>query len=118
MSVDDLMNRPMAIVRRTVGEDLDAYGNPLYDTQSVDVVGELQQIRRDEPTGEEFSDTWWNLFLPAGTDIRSDDVVLVDDEDYQVVGDPAAWRNPRTQTVKYVWATLRRTAAAGDEVEA
>lgn len=117
MSLAALMNRPLTIIRRTESEDVDAYGNTVYDEAMVEVVGELQQVRRDEPGGEgETSDTRWSLFLPAGTALSTRDIVLVDDAEYEVVGEPAAWRNPRTQVLSHVEATLRRVASAGDEV--
>ncbi len=117
MSLAALLNRPVTIIRRTESGDVDAYGNTVYDEAMVDVLGELQQIRRDEPGGEgETSDTKWALFLPAGTALSTRDIVLVEDEEYEVIGEPWSARNPLEQALSHVEATLRRVAGAGDEV--
>ncbi len=117
MSLTALLNRPMTIIRRAGHGAVDAYGNTVYDETLVEVVGELQQVRRDEPGGEgETSDTRWALFLPAGTALSTRDIVLVGDEEYEVTGEPWSARNPRTQALSHVEATLRRVAGAGDEV--
>ncbi len=117
MSLAALLTRPITIIRRSASEDVDAYGNTVNDEAMVEVVGELQQVRRDEPGGEgETSDTRWALFLPAGTALSTRDIVLVGDEEYEVIGEPWSARNPRTQALSHVEATLRRVAGAGDEV--
>lgn len=111
-----LLNRPMTILRRTASGTTDAYGADIPGTTEVEVVGELQQQRRDEPATEgELSDTRWLAIFPAGTSIDTGDAVACDGETFEVVGDPWAARNPRTQVVSHVEATLRRTATAGDE---
>lgn len=117
MSLAALLNRPLTVLLRTDSSAVDEAGDTVYDETPVDVLGELQQIRRDEPTGEEFSDTSWNLYLPAGTQISAGDVVLDGDDAYEVVGSPWEARNPRTQTVSHIEATLRQTAAAVAEPE-
>ena len=48
-----LLNRPMMIIRRTASGTTDAYGAAIPTTVEVEVVGELQQQRRDEPATEE-----------------------------------------------------------------
>jgi hypothetical protein len=117
MSLAALLNRNLTIIRRTDSGDVNTYGDTVYDETLVEVVGELQQLRRDEPAAEgETSDTRWMLFLPAGTALSTRDVVLVDDEEYEVVGEPWQARNPRTQALSHVECSLRRTAGSGDEV--
>lgn len=114
MPIDLLMNLPVTIVSRTDGGDADEYGNAIPTENATQTVGELQQIRRDEPDAAgETSDTRWLLVLPAGTAINTGDAVIVDNEVFEVVGAPWPARNPRTQAVHHLEATLRRTA--GDE---
>ena len=110
----DLLNRPITIVNRTDGDAVDEYGNATPDEATTATVGELQQERRGEPgAAGETSDTRWLLILPAGTVINTGDAVIVDSEVYEVVGQPWPARNPRTQAVSHLEASLRRTA--GDE---
>lgn len=118
MTLTSLLNRSLTLVRRsTVSGDTDAFGNVIPTETLVDVVGELQQQRLDEPAeAGELSDTRWVLFLPAGTDIDTGDAVIADGQIYEVIGDPWQARNPRTQLPSHVECQLRRTAGAGDEV--
>ncbi len=114
MSLATLLNRSMTIIRRTDSGDVNTYGDTVYDETLIDVVGELQQIRRDEPGAEgETSDTRWNVYLPAGTTLTTADIVLDGEDEYEVIGQPWSARNPRTQAVSHVEATVRRTASAG-----
>jgi hypothetical protein len=108
----NLLNLPCSIERRVASGE-DDYGN---DTQTVtwaETVCELQQRQRDEP-GEmgETSATDWRLYLPAGTDIDTSDTVIVNDQIFEVVGDPWQARNPRTRQQSHVEATVRRTGEA------
>lgn len=103
----DLLNLPVTIVRRTTGEGFD----PVPVESLVEVLGELQQTRRDEPANEgELSVTTWLLILPAGTDVRTGDAVIADGSIYEVVGDAWQARNPRTQLASHVECTLKRTS--------
>jgi hypothetical protein len=110
MSLSTLINKPCEIERRSLSADTDRYGNYLNTTTIVATVCELQQRIRKEPGEEgELSDTIWRAFFPAGTPIDTSDAVVVDDIVYEVVGDPWQARNPRTQTLSHVEATLRKT---------
>lgn len=116
MSLADLLNRPVTIVQRSLSGTEDAYGNDVATEALIKTVGELQQVRRDEPTGEgETTRTDWLLILPAGTPVRTGDVATIDGLEYELVGDPAIWRNPRTQAVSHIEATCRRTGGSYDE---
>lgn len=116
MSLAALLNRPLTLVRRSYLGETDEYGGDIPTETSVAVVGELQQVRRDEPDAEgELSDTMWTLFLPAGTDVNTGDAVICDGQVYEVVGDPWNARNPRTQVESHIECSLRRTGNAGDE---
>ncbi len=122
MSLSQLLNRPMTLVRRSDSGDVDEFGNDIPDETLVAIVGELQQGgptgggARSEPADHgELSDTRWTLYLPAGTVINTGDAVICDGQMYELVGDPWDARNPRTQVVSHIEATLRRTASASDE---
>ncbi len=110
----DLLNLPITIVNRASGDDEDDYGNAIPTESPVVTVGELQQIRRDEP-GEagETSDTRWLLVVPAGTVLNTGDAVIAGNEVYEVVGQPWPARNPRLGVASHIEATVRRVA--GDE---
>jgi hypothetical protein len=106
----------MTLVRRSTSGARDAFGNDIPAEVSASVVGELQQRRRDEPNDAgELSAATWDLFLPAGTDVRTGDAVVVDGSVYEVMGDPWDARNPRTGAASHVEATVTRTATHGDE---
>lgn len=105
-----LLNRPCTILRRSESGSEDDYGNEIPDEQQVETVCELQQRSRQEPGNEgELSDTSWLAIFPAGTELDTGDGLLVDDQKYEMVGDPWIARNPRTRAVSHVEATLRRT---------
>jgi hypothetical protein len=118
MPLEDLLNRPCTITRRSESGTIDDYGNDIPDEETVETVCELQQRTRltdGEPAGQgELSDTRWLLVLPAGTDIRTGDTVEVDGQVYEMFGDPWPARNPRTQEESHVECNLRRTAGTGD----
>lgn len=118
MSIDALMNRPCGLLRRSPTGERDRFGNPKHDAVLIDTVCELQQRQRAEPGDDsELSDTTWALFLPAGTDVRTGDAIVVDDVTYELVGDPWDARNPRSRAVSHIEATVRLVAAADDEEE-
>jgi hypothetical protein len=115
--LSQLINRPCTITRRSESGVEDAYGNDVPEETVVETVCELQQQRRDEPDQQgEVSDALWIAFFLPGTAVHTGDVLTVDGEQYEVVGDPWHPRNPRTQAEGQVEATLRRTAGSDDEV--
>ena len=111
MSLAQLLNIPATITRRLPGEEENEYGDPIPVEEQVEVVCEVQQLRRDEPGDQgELSDTQWIGIFPAGTELRTGDAVRVEGiGDFEVVGDSWAVRNPRTQQANHVEASLRRT---------
>src|SRR5688572_27552760 len=116
--LETLINRPCQILKRLESTTEDRYGNGIPDEAVIDTVCELQQRRRDEPDDQgELSDTYWDLFLPAGTDVNTGDVLIVDGDRYELFGDPWQARNPRTRVESHIEATVRRTASAGDAEE-
>lgn len=101
-----LMSRSVTIVRIVSPETYDA---PASETSET-VCGEVQQIRRDDNQAlDNDQDQTWNLFLPPGTDIRSDDLVDVSgiDKRFVVRGDPWPARHPRSGEVTHIEATIR-----------
>ena len=111
MSLAQLINRDCTLLRRTPS-GTDELGNEIQTDDVVETVIELQQRRADEHDNTVSDTDWIGFFLP-GEDVRSGDAVVVDGQKYEVVGDPALWRNPRTQTMSHIEAGLRR--AAGSE---
>jgi hypothetical protein len=110
-----LLNRPCTITRRSGAITTDTYGNEIHALESVQSTCELQQASRSESTERgDVSHRDWRLFLPAGTHVGAADTVTVDGEDFEIVGDPWPARNPRTQTVSHLEATVTRRAAPGD----
>lgn len=114
-SFSNLLKRSVTIQRHVESGDTDDYGNDIPTVVDVKVLGELQQRSRDEAEGT-VSQTNWVLFLPAKTPIDTNDVVLVDNDAYEVIGDPWQAFNPRTGDYEYVEVSLRRTS--GEEVQA
>jgi hypothetical protein len=115
VSIASLINRPATLVRRTDSGKTDEFGNPVMTVTETEVLCELQQQRRNEEGDQgELSETLWNLFLPAGAELDTGDAIVVDGDEYELVGAPWDARNPRTQQVSHVEATVRRTAGAGD----
>jgi hypothetical protein len=109
------INRPATLLRRTE-EGEDAHGNPKYEVEEVDVVCELQQFRRQEARAnvDDLSDSLWDLYLPAGTEVDSGDAIVVDGRTYEILGEPWEARDPFTERFSHIEATVRRTAGAGD----
>ncbi len=109
MSLEQLLNTPITITRRLPSADVDSYGDEVSDEETEATVGELQQRSRTEnPAQGEVSSTDWLLVLPAGTDLRTGDMVTVDGIDYEAVGDSWSARNPLTGHPSHVEATVRR----------
>jgi hypothetical protein len=114
------MNTPATLLLRTpTGED--EYGGETSEPEEVEVLCEIQkQIRRaaEEPGDQgELSDTLWNGYFPndRAAELRTGDSVRVEAlGSFELVGDPWLARNPRTQAVSHVEASLRRTAGSED----
>lgn len=87
----------------TAGTTTDPYsGEPTDDwdtATSVDVTGVAVEPR---PSGEPLQDarnqvtSGFTLYMPAGTAITAQNRVTVRGETYDVLGEPAEWRNPFT----------------------
>lgn len=118
MTLAMLLNRPCTIIRRRAGSATNEQGDKIMLEQPYDTVCELQQHQRGpnrEQTAEgEIARSDWLLILPAHSDLRLGDAVIVDAISYEVDGEPWPARNPRTRTQSHIEATLQRTAAPDD----
>ena len=47
--------------------------------------------------------------------MNTSDTVIVDGQEYELVGEPWDARNPRTRAQSHIEATVRRTRGADDE---
>lgn len=115
MSLAQLINRDCILVQRTEDGTTDELGNEIPAETHVQTVCELQQQRRTEEEDQgEVSEADWLLVLPAGTDIDTGDSVIVDGNEYELIGAPWPARNPRTRAESHIEATVRRTAGPED----
>lgn len=109
-----LINRDCSIIRRSPSGSEDAFGNEIQTETSVATVCDLQQQRADERNAQgETSYDEWIAFLLAGISIKTADTLVVDGQEFEVIGDPWHARNPRTKSESHIEVRLRRTA--GDE---
>jgi len=109
MAVEDLMTRPVTLLRRQALVDEYANGSPIPPDEEA-VFGELQQITREEPgPAGEVSAAEWRLFLPAAcANMRTVDAVEVDGVVYELTGAPWPVWNPRLGGFSHVEATVVR----------
>lgn len=115
MSTERLINRSCTVIRREASDEVTPYGDKVRDEVSVSTRCELQQRGRGEGE-DDISDTrWLAIFLPSEK-IHAGYALIVDGETYEVEGEPWRARNPRTQVVSHIEATVRRTGGQGDEV--
>jgi hypothetical protein len=113
MSLAELLSTPVTISRKIASGKTDEYGDEIPEVETVQAVGELQQQKREERGDQgEVSTTDWVLFLPAGTDIRTGDAVTIGVDQYQMVGDPWAVKNPRAGDISHIEASVRRVAGS------
>lgn len=115
MSLIQLLSRPCTIVQRLPSAEKDARGNEIPGERFIETVCEVQQRSRREPgDAGETSDTYWDGYFPADTQLNTGDAVIVDAiGEFELVGDP--WQaNTGSLAVAHVEATLRRTRGAED----
>jgi hypothetical protein len=103
------LKRKVTIHHRSESGIFDDYGTDIPETGVFETVGELQQRSRDEEESA-ISRTNWVLFLPGDTPIDTNDVIIIDGEEFEVVGDPWHAFNPRTGVMEHVETSLRRTS--------
>lgn len=118
MTVLQLMNRPVTILRRSADGRTDEYGNPTETFEEIAAVGEVQkQQRADEEPDDagEVSDTRWLGFFPPETELRTGDAIRVKGiGDLELTGDPWPIYNPRLRTVSHLEVPLRITKGASE----
>jgi hypothetical protein len=109
--VDNLMTHPASITRRSRTGTPDTHGVPLAETTApVAVLCYLEQTGSSEVTaGREATIGDYRAYFPAGTELDGTDIVTIDGTDYEVVGPPAAPRNPLTNAVDHIMCSLRVT---------
>lgn len=115
MSIERLANRTCTLIRREASAEANPYGDKVRDEVSVSTLCELQQRGRGEGEDEVSDTRWLAIFLPSEK-VHTGYALIVDGETYEVEGEPWRARNPRTQVVSHVEATVRRTSGQGDEV--
>lgn len=115
MSVTRLINRPCTLILRSQAATVeDDYGTEIPgETEEVETVCELQQIKRTEPPAAgETSDALYNCFFQPGTRCTTADAVRIDGLVYEMVGDPDIVRSPFNDRESHVHATVRRAGGA------
>lgn len=121
MSVANLMNLSCQIVRRGPSGTEDDYGNEIPGETVVSTVCEFQNQRgradAEDGSHNELSESRWDVFLPAGTDVTSGDALIVDGLEYEVDGESWSVRNPRTGNLSHVEVTVKRVAGSEDGEE-
>jgi hypothetical protein len=103
------LKRKVTIQHRSESGIFDIYGSDIPETGTYETLGELQQRSREEEESA-ISRTNWVLFLPAEASIDTNDVVTIDGETFEVIGDPWHAFNPRTGEYEHVEVSLRRTS--------
>lgn len=89
-----MLQRTCVIIRRSEDPDnVNEYGDPEIETDVSDPIPcELQQIRTDEdPSEGEYARTEWTLYLPEGTELDTTDQIVLDEQAYELVGEPEDW---------------------------
>lgn len=113
MPVARMMQTPCTLVRRSVVDD-DSFDQEAQP-EEVETLCALQQRRRDETDDRgEVSETFWDLFLPHGTEIDTGDAVKVNGRTYELVGEP--WSAEEgSRAMWHVEATVQRVAGTDDD---
>jgi hypothetical protein len=114
VSIAGLLTLDCTITSRAGSGTIDDYGDETTDETTVTTVCELQQQQRNETTDPgTIADSTWLLILPAGTTIGPGDSVTINGDGYELVGEPWAARNPRTELASHVECTVKRVVGAG-----
>lgn len=120
MSLTTLINRPCVIFTRSDSAEEDDYGNLIPAEGAVETVCEAQPRASVEPAlaGEVSDSDWVGFFLPPDASyLNTASAVWIPElGEFEVVGMPPPWRNPRTQQASFVEASLKRTAGAEDDL--
>jgi hypothetical protein len=117
VSLSQLINRTCVLLVRTESTTLDADGDPVMDEASVETVCEMQPRSAIEPQNSDLSEEdWVGWWFPADRDfLDSASLAWVPElGEFEIVGMPPTWRNPRTQTDEFIQANTRRTSGPED----
>lgn len=109
-TVEALLTRPCTLLMRSQAETTtDVYGDEQPRVApEVATTCQLQPQSRDEPDDQgELSVTTWRLWLNAGTEITTQDAVIVDGVTYEMVGDPGVWEAGGSK-LDHLEATVKR----------
>jgi len=109
MSLAKLLNQPLSLQRITASTT-DPYGNVITGGfgAPVTVLGFLEQVSSTETqVDRDTTVTEWKCFLPTGTVIGPLDRITFQGQTFEVIGSPASWWNPRTQTESHFTVALR-----------
>jgi hypothetical protein len=103
-------SRPLKISRQIPGT-VDSYGNETLSTdETLSLLGELQQTGSNENQSDrETTVSDFVLFVPAATPLDRLDRVTIDDQVFEVMGEPETILSPWTGTASHREARLRRT---------
>lgn len=113
MSAERMMTLSATIIRRVETGEKDSVGDSITKEVKVETRCALQQRRREEhEEGGEISDSLSTLFLPFGTEIDTGDAVEVDDQRYELAGEPWSAQEG-SQSLWHVEASVRRTEGTG-----
>jgi hypothetical protein len=116
--VEEMINRPCTVIENATAEARDEYNNPIKDPTSRDSVCELQQRSRGEVADEsDISSTTWVAFFLPGESLDRVSQIEVDGQIFEFDGDPWAARNPITQEISHIEATLILVEGDREDVE-
>ncbi len=104
------INRACTIIQRT-SDTPNTYGDIVKAETSTSAVCELQPLRQrssGEVEGGNLSSEPFNLYLLGDHPLNADDAVVIDGEEYELIGDAAPRRSPVSQQVVYTHAVVRR----------
>lgn len=108
MSIPTIINKPCEVKRRWRLNTRDDYGNEQEYTSVTETVCHFQQTSSSERS--DVSETRFRVFLLPTTQLAAGDAIVVDDETYEVEGDPWKVWNPRLQETSHIEADMIHTS--------
>lgn len=113
MPIDRFLIHPATITPRDIDDDRDAANDEVVvDGEPFDTT--YWSVPLADGEGVESTTGERKVYLPADTagrfDARAKIDLTADVGDYELVGEPFVWTNPRTRVVSHVTATVRRVA--------
>ena len=110
MSVESLMTKPVTLITRAATGAEDEWGSPVMgETRHATHCHVSQQYTTDQDLGSVtvVAETMV-LYLPARTGLGPYDAVELDNESYEVVGEPKEAWNARLGQVNHIRVTVRK----------